>query len=258
MSIWEKLQAAFAAAPIVALKYGFWYVLLAGFAWFLTRVLFRRASVKRRIAAALPTLSQMGRETLYSIRSLMIFGAVGGFVAFAAFSGWTRMYGRFDERGWIWFIASIALAIALHDTYFYWTHRLMHHRRLYRLFHHTHHLSTNPSPWAAYSFSPLEALVQAGIGPLIIFTIPIHPLGFLIFMTWQIAFNVLGHCGHEIFPSWFVRSWCGRVLNTPTHHAMHHEKFRANYSLYFNVWDRLMGTNHRQYAERFAEITTRS
>jgi sterol desaturase/sphingolipid hydroxylase (fatty acid hydroxylase superfamily) len=168
------------------------------------------------------------------------------------------MYGRIEERGWAWLVISVALAIVLHDTYFYWTHRLMHHRRLYKLFHHTHHLSTNPSPWAAYSFSPLEALVQAGIGPLIAFTIPIHPLGFTLFMIWQIGFNVLGHCGHEIFPAWFVRSWCGCVLNTPTHHAMHHEKFRSNYSLYFNVWDRLVRTNHHRYAERFAEITERA
>lgn len=31
---------------------------------------------------------------------------------------------------------------------------------------------------AAYAFSPAEALVQAGIGPLIVFTIPVHPAAF--------------------------------------------------------------------------------
>jgi hypothetical protein len=30
-------------------------------------------------------------------------------------------------------------------------------------------------------------------------------------------------------------------LTTATHHAQHHESFRANFSLHFNVWDRLMG-----------------
>lgn len=254
MSLWEKISAAAFAAPVVSLKHGFWYLTLAGFAWLTLHVLFRRASQRRRIAADLPDRRQMQRETLYSLRSLLLFGAVGGLIAFAFLCGWTRMYPRIEERGWGWFFASIALAIVLHDTYFYWTHRLMHHRRLYRLFHHTHHLSTNPSPWAAYAFSPWEALVQAGIGPLIAFTIPIHPLAMMAFMVWQISFNVLGHCGHELFPSWFVRSWCGRILNTPTHHAMHHEKFRANFGLYFNVWDRLMGTNHRRYAERFEAI----
>ncbi len=45
------------------------------------------------------------------------------------------------------------------------------------------------------------------------------------------------------------------MLNSVTHHALHHEKFRANFGLYFNVWDRLMGTNHRDYEHRFAQAT---
>jgi hypothetical protein len=49
--------------------------------------------------------------------------------------------------------------------------------------------------------------------------------------------------------------WYGLFLNTSTHHAMHHEAFRANYGLYFNIWDRLLGTNHPQYEQRFAAVT---
>jgi sterol desaturase/sphingolipid hydroxylase (fatty acid hydroxylase superfamily) len=40
-----------------------------------------------------------------------------------------------------------------------------------------------------------------------------------------------------------------------THHALHHEKFRANFGLYFNVWDRLMGSNHLDYERRFDSAT---
>jgi sterol desaturase/sphingolipid hydroxylase (fatty acid hydroxylase superfamily) len=64
---------------------------------------------------------------------------------------------------------------------------------------------------------------------------------------------VFGHCGYEIFPRWFLRTPLGWVLNSVTHHAQHHEKFQANYGLYFNVWDRLMGTNHRDYGRRFEQ-----
>ncbi len=66
----------------------------------------------------------------------------------------------------------------------------------------------------------------------------------MLFMLWQIAFNVLGHCGYEIFPRWFHRSRLGAFLNTPTHYAMNHECVRANFGIYFNLWDRLLGTNH--------------
>jgi sterol desaturase/sphingolipid hydroxylase (fatty acid hydroxylase superfamily) len=73
-------------------------------------------------------------------------------------------------------------------------------------------------------------------------------------MAWQIAFNVLGHCGYEVLPRWFLRSPAGAILNSVTHHAMHHETFRANYGLYFNVWDRLMGTNHVEYPQRLEQV----
>src|SRR5262249_34093885 len=141
------------------------------------------------------------------------------------------------------------------DTYFYWTHRAMHHKRLYRVFHCTHHLSIDPTPWAAYAFSPWEAVVQAGIAPVIIFTLPVHPSALRLFMIWQISFSVLGHCGYEVFPRWFLKTPLGYVLNTVTHHEMHHENLRGNYGLYFNVWDRLMGTNRPDYARRF-ELAT--
>ena len=97
--------------------------------------------------------------------------------------------------------------------------------------------------------------MQAGIGPLLVFTLPVHPIAFSLFMMWQISFNVLGHCGYEIFPSWFLNSRIGALLNSPTHHALHHEKYSANFGLYFNVWDRLMGTNHPEYAARFEQAT---
>jgi sterol desaturase/sphingolipid hydroxylase (fatty acid hydroxylase superfamily) len=44
-------------------------------------------------------------------------------------------------------------------------------------------------------------------------------------------------------------------MNTPTHHAMHHEKVGANYGLHFNFWDRMLGTNHAEYERRFAAVT---
>ena len=255
MPLSDRIWLALRAAPAISLGDAFWYGLMAGVAWLALYVVLRRAMRGRKIVPRFPTLKQLGWEILYSLRSLLVFGAVGSFVAFAGYSGWTRFYMRIDDFGWTWFVASIVLIIFIHDTYFYWTHRLMHHRRLFRIFHRVHHLSINPTPWAAYSFSTFEAVVQAGISPLVVFTIPVHPLAFLTFMIWQISFNVLGHCGYELLPRWFMQCWLAKFLNTSTHHAMHHEAFRANYGLYFNFWDRLLGTNHPQYEQRFAAVT---
>lgn len=244
-----------AAGSTIALT--FRYVLFAGLAWLFAYVVFRRRWFHRKVVQRLPKSADIRREIGYSALSLLIFGLVGAATIAISRLGWTRMYWRIDEHGWGWFWASIGLTILLHDAWFYWTHRLMHHRRLFRPFHRVHHLSHNPTPWAAYAFNPAEAVVQAAIFPLAAVVMPLHPLAFVVFMLWQIAFNIAGHTGYEFHPRWLMDSWLGKVLNTPTNHAMHHEKMQGNFGLYFNVWDRLMGTNHADYEARFREVTSR-
>lgn len=237
----------------LAIRYGF----LAGLAWLLGYVFFKRRWLHRKIVARFPASSEVRREIAYSLLSLVIFSLSAGLTAQLVRQGWTQFYWKISDHGWTWFWVSIGATIILHDTWFYWTHRLMHHKRLFPYFHRVHHLSHNPSPWASYAFDPSEAVVQAAIFPLAVLVMPMHPLAFVIFMGWQITFNVIGHTGYEIHPRWLMDSWLGHILNTPTNHAMHHEKLRGNYGLYFNVWDRLMGTNHHDYEARFREVTSR-
>ncbi|MDB6139984.1 MAG: fatty acid hydroxylase family protein [Verrucomicrobiaceae bacterium] len=241
----------------VTVETGLRYALFAGLGWLLGYVWFKRRWWKRKIIERMPTSAEVRRELRYSAITLVVFGVVGAATAYAGIHGHTRLYRSIGQYGWPWFFASIVLCIVLHDTYFYWTHRLMHHRKLFRWFHRAHHLSTNPSPWASYAFAPLEAVVQAGIFPLAVLVMPMHPLAFALFMGWQISFNVLGHTGYEVHPRWSMDSWWGKFINTPTNHIMHHEKMRGNYGLYFNVWDRIMGSNHAEYEKRFREVTSR-
>ena len=49
----------------------------------------------------------------------------------------------------------------------------------------------------------------------------------------------------------------GKFFSTPTNHIQHHDSFKGNYGLYFNFWDRWMGTNHPDYEKRFREVTSR-
>ncbi len=255
MTVREKLLLAFEGQVGSSVGDLIAYALSAGALWLFFYVLFRQPMRHRRISRLEPTSAQVTREVLHSLRSIFIFGLVSAVVVYGIYSGWSQMYGDVAEYGWPWFWLSIGVMILMHDAYFYWTHRLMHSRLLYRRFHYTHHISISPTPWAAYAFSPIEALVQAGIGPFVVFTVPVHPAAFGLFMLWQISFNVFGHCGYEIYPRWFMKTPVAVFLNSVTHHAQHHEKFQANYSLYFNIWDRLMGTNHPEYEQRF-ELAT--
>jgi sterol desaturase/sphingolipid hydroxylase (fatty acid hydroxylase superfamily) len=233
------------------------YTLFAGIAWLLGYVIFKRSWFHRKIIARFPRWSDVGREIGYSVLSLFIFAAVGVLTIFLIHKGWTRLYMHSRHHGWAWIWLSAGLVILLHDAYFYWTHRLMHHPRLFPYFHRVHHLSHNPTPWSAYAFHPLEAVVQASIFPLSLILVPMHPLAFGIFMVWQLVFNVLGHTGYEYSPKGFMDSWLKYLFNTPTNHIMHHEKMKGNYGLYFGFWDRIMRTNHSDYENRFREVTSR-
>jgi len=65
-----------------------------------------------------------------------------------------------------------AALVVAHDTWFYWTHRALHDRRWFRAVHGRHHASLHPTPWAAYAFHPVEALVQAIFLPLFLLLVP--------------------------------------------------------------------------------------
>lgn len=256
---WDQLKlAVFVAAPLHFSKETFFYLLFAASMWVAFYWLFSRWLHRRKISQRKLEKRRVAWEVAYSFRSMMLFGVTAGFVAFAYFAGWTRIYRNIDDYGWTWLIASVVILVFAHDTYFYWTHRAMHHPWLFRRFHRIHHLSTNPTPWAAYSFSVPEAFVQAGIVPLMLFLIPLNPWAIFAFGVYRHFFSVLGHSGYEIFPKWFMRTPLAYFFNTNTHHHQHHEVFSANYGLYFNFWDRLMGTNHERYAERFEEVVNRS
>ena len=232
------------------------YLIPAGLAFVTLWWVLRRRLAHRRIQDSYPARHHLRREFLYSLSSLAIFAALGAVIVFATMSGWTRIYLDLAEMdlglgGWGYWAVTLIAMILLHDAWFYWTHRAMHHRRLFRLFHRVHHRSHNPSPWAAYAFAPAEAVVQGLFIPLLVFWLPLHPSVIGLFMLHQIIRNVLGHSGFEIFPRGTARHPVGRFITTHTHHDLHHSKVTGNYCLYFTWWDRWMGTLREDYADTF-------
>lgn len=214
----------------------------------------------RRIRKRLPTKllnKQVRMELLNSFRTILIFVALDLFIFDLAESGVFRTYQDVSEFGVPYYWASIALGILFHDTYFYWTHRAMHHVKLYKRFHLTHHRSYNPTPFTAYSFAAGEAVVEYGYVPLMLLTLPLHPSALAIILLIMIFKNALGHSGYEIFPRGATRNWFWKHMTTVTHHDMHHEKGNGNFALYFTWWDKIMGTEHANYHDRFDAVTTK-
>lgn len=202
----------------------------------------RRDWLFLKIQQKFPSDNDFRREIGLSVLTSLIFGVIGWSILGTPLRAYTQFYTDIHQFGIVYLLLSIPLSLVIHDTYFYWLHRLMHHKTLYRIIHLTHHKSVNPSPWAAYAFHPLEAILEAGILPLLLFCLPMHPVSFFVFITMMLWINVYGHLGYELFPRRFYDHPFGRWINTAVHHNLHHERFDGNYGLYFTFWDRVTGT----------------
>jgi len=201
----------------------------------------------RKIQARWASSADIRREIFTSLRTGVLFSLTGVGIVYGAMQGVFTVYTDFNTRGAFYLVLSTIGIILAHDTYFYWAHRMMHHRRLYPYFHRTHHRSVTPTPFAAYAFDIPEALVMAAFTPLWLSVVPMHVLGLFLFMAFQIVRNVMGHSGVELMPRALADSRAFGWINATTHHDLHHQTFRYNYGLYFTWWDRLMGTEHPAY-----------
>ena len=242
----------------IILNVGSRYFIVAGIAFLLFYVILRERKFSRKIQLKFPENKDYLREILYSVCTILIFGLVPLFLLKNPdIRPYTTFYLKISEHGWSWFFLAFPVMFIMHDTYFYWMHRIMHHPRLFKLFHLVHHRSTNPSPWAAYAFHPLEAIIEVGIFVIFLFTIPMHILHFFLFFLMSIIYNVYGHLGWEIYPKGFSKHWLGKWINTSVNHNQHHQYFKGNYGLYFLFWDRVMGTIREDYDQRFDEVKNR-
>ena len=220
------------------------YFLFAGAAYYIFYRWKHQITGVSKIQERFPSSRAIGKEIRNSFLTLLIYCVVSWFVFRWQQSGVTRIYLQIHPSGYPYLVLSILMMIFVHDTYFYWTHRLLHLPKMFEWVHKTHHVSDNPTPWAAFSFHPAEALISAGIIPLVVFLIPCHPLALFVFLTYMTIMNVIGHLGFEMFPRWVNYHRVLRWQNTSTNHNWHHQKCKNNYGLYFTFWDRIMKTYH--------------
>jgi len=207
----------------------------------------------RRIQKRLAAKGDYVREFSSSIRTVFVFGVTTmSTVAMMEFG----LVQFSDSFSWDIFGLQAVVMIIAHDAYFYWMHRALHHKRLFRATHLHHHKSRTPTPWAAYSFSSWEAVTEAAFVPIFLLaatTVGVEYMGFAVFIfLWHMIFrNVIGHAGVELYPAGWVDNKFVSWWNTTTHHDLHHSAGTYNFGLYFTWWDRMMGTEHPQYKERF-------
>lgn len=138
------------------------------------------------------------------------------------------------------------------EVWFYVTHRLLHTRALYR-FHAQHHVAQVTNPLTSLSFSMVERMVllggNFGLVALAVEVMPVTQAGVALYILTNYALNVLGHGNTEWLSERFASSWVGRLILTPTFHAMHHARHQGHYGLYTTVLDRWLGTAFDDYPQ---------
>ena len=230
------------------------YFLMATVMFILFYIVFKTPMWGRRIQKKFPQKGDYYRDIFFSLISIGIFAAVSVWT-FTTIGPYTNLYRNYSDYSPTYYAFTFVWMFFLHDAYFYWAHRLMHHPVLFKWVHLTHHKSNNPSPWTAYAFHPLEAVMEAAIVTIFAFSIPIHRSAILFYMIFQIAYNVYGHLGYEIMPANLNNHWLGKWFNTSVSHNMHHKYSVKNYGLWTTIWDRLCGTMHPKYEEVYDETT---
>jgi lathosterol oxidase len=241
---------------LATLQEAWHYALVAVLVWVGLHVLLKNR-LAHRLIGQWPGAAAIRREMTYSLGTVLVFAGLNGLVLALVVSGRSDIYSDPMAHGLLWLVASLPLLIVWQDFYFYWTHRLMHTRWLFRHVHGVHHRSRHPSPWAAYAFHPIEALNNSVMLLIPLATLPMNEGVLFLFWLHQIVRNTVGHAAVETMPGGFARhAFWGQFITT-THHHLHHETARGNYGLWFTWWDRWGGTERPDYLARFDTVTSR-
>ena len=217
------------------------YLLIAGAVWW---ALWGRAtSHGLQLNRDKPSRALIAHEIRFSLLSTPIYALPAAIALEAWKAGGTKLYLDPGAYPLWWLPVSFVLLLLVQDAHYYWTHRLLHRREVFKWAHAGHHRSREPSPFASFSFDPIEAVLTAWLLPALAFIIPLNIWMLAVLLTVMTITAVMNHCGRELWPDRWVRSGPGAHLITATHHSRHHTHMKTNYGLYFRLWDRVMGTD---------------
>ena len=228
------------------------YAVFAVLTWAVLWVALRGPLQGRKIRDQTPPARQLAMELVVSMRSIALFATTAVAMSLMSRAGAYPLQLMARTWGLAWSCTSLVLMILGHDAYYYWTHRVMHGRALFRRLHAQHHRSYNPSPFTAYRFSVGEAALMVSFVILWPFVVPTSWPVVALFIVHQIARNTLAHAGYELMPATTDGRPMFGWLTTTTHHDLHHAEPGSNFGLYFTWWDRWMGTENPDYADAFA------
>ena len=195
--------------------------------------------------------NQFRKEVFWSMLTALIFSIAGAISGLIWQRGFTAIYLNISDYPLWWFPVSIIIAMFIHETYYYWLHRLMHHPKIYRQVHQIHHDSKITSAWTAFSFHPIEGFLEALIMPAIVICIPMHLYAIIFHLSVMTISAAINHLDIEIYPRNLFGNLLGKHVIGATHHSHHHKLYRYNFGLYFTFWDKWGKTESPNFEKDF-------
>lgn len=142
---------------------------------------------------------------------------------------------------------------------FYWgLHRAMHTRALIRI-HAWHHRSHVTTPLTGQSMSFGEScgwmLGYAGLPLIFSLLVPISFWGWMAYLAFNVAGNIVGHANVELASPRLVSRRTAALSNPFVYHALHHARWRGHYGFQAALMDRLFGTELPDWPVLFQRVS---
>ena len=147
--------------------------------------------------------------------------------------------------------ARFALAFALIDLTFYFSHRLFHAFSVLWRVHQVHHSENDLDLTTGFRFHPLEAVVSQGFLLVLIVVLGAPPAAVAISIFVDLLQDFFQHANARI-PEKIDRA-LRLLIVTPGVHRVHHSQAvsrqNANFGTIFTLWDRIFGTYREEVVE---------
>ncbi|WP_322610323.1 sterol desaturase family protein [Pontiella agarivorans] len=167
--------------------------------------------------------------------------AVPFWTAYEVLFMWAYANGKIPFLEWamhpVWFVAWFFLIPVWREFHFYWVHRFLHWKPMFKRYHSLHHLNVNPGPWAGLAMHPVECFGYFSV-IMIHWIIPSHPLH-MLFNAQLTALTPAG--GHHGFEGPILN---GKVPTGSYFHYLHHRYYRYNFGECLIPFDKWFGTFH--------------